>query len=268
MNNLLAYYGMKHTPFSKNIPAGDIHLSPKALECVSRLKYTIENNETAVLFGQTGLGKSTLLRRTISELPKNQYTVIPINDTSLNPRGLYRSMLKAMGHKPIFLKNEAKAELQKVIVEQRDLLSKKTVCIIDEAQELCQETFTELRFLLNTHLDSESPVALILCGQPRLMQLLQLDNNEALFERINRFIQMDVLDRAETGRYIRAHLKYAGGGEDLFTEKAMDVVYKHSFGVPRKINQLCSTALLYGAQQKKSVLDDYDVKTLVETEMI
>ena len=268
MSNLLSLYNMEQTPFGRNISAENLFLSQNAAECVSRLKYSVANNEFAVFYGQIGIGKSTLLRRIAHDLPQDQYFVVEASDMKLNPRGFYRTMLASMGHAPVFLKSDAKRTLQKLIAEQRESLIRKTVCIIDEAQELRQDMFDELRFFLNTGYDSESPASLILCGQLRLIQLLKLHENQALFGRVNRFVHLNPLDRADTARYIRAHLQFAKGSEDIFSEKAIDLIFKQTAGIPRQINALCLNCLLYGVQRKKLTLDEFDVKTIIEQELM
>lgn len=76
------------------------------------------------------------------------------------------------------------------------------------------------------------------------------------------------LDRSETEAYIRSHMDYAECGQDVFTAKALDEIYKESSGIPRMINSICDKALMYAFQQQKRLIDDYMIKFVVEHEML
>jgi type II secretory pathway predicted ATPase ExeA len=53
----------------------------------------------------------------------------------------------------------------------------------------------------------------------------------------------------------------------MFTDSAIDAVFKFSSGLPRLINRACSGSLIYAAQQRKQLIDDHMVKLIVETEL-
>jgi len=186
----------------------------------------------------------------------------------LSPSGLYRTLLAEIGCEPVFFKDDARYILQKELLNRHQSHGKKTVCIIDEAQMLVPETVTELRFFMNMDIDSQSPAALILSGQNTLIENLKLQVNKSFYDRIDRFAFLSSLDRADVARYIRSHLEYAEGRQDIFNDKALDSIYKYSYGIPRKINHICLNCLIYGAQNKKPVLDEYDVDSIVKTELV
>ena len=118
---------------------------------------------------------------------------------------------------------------------------------------LGKDMLEELRFLLNYKFDSSSPMPLVLVGQTQLSeQKLRLQAYTAIRQRIDMNIVLGRLDRAETGKYIAAHLAYAGVKQDLFTSGAEDEVYKISTGIPRMINRVCEKTLLYAYQQEAS----------------
>lgn len=76
------------------------------------------------------------------------------------------------------------------------------------------------------------------------------------------------LDRAETERYIQSHLIYAGGKTDIFTDKALDDIYRESPGIPRCINRICDASLMYASQQNKRLIDEHLVRFVIEHEML
>ena len=76
------------------------------------------------------------------------------------------------------------------------------------------------------------------------------------------------LDRAETGKYIAAHLAYSGTQQGIFTEGAETEVYKISTGIPRLINRVCEKALLYACQQQKRLVDEHMVRFVADHERL
>ena len=151
----------------------------------------------------------------------------------------------------------------------RGVQHKKVICVLDEAHLLEKETLEEFRFLLNYRFDSESPMALILVGQTELWdQKLRLQRYAAIRQRIDVNIVLHHLDRADTERYIASQLNYAGGQKDIFTDRAIDEIFKISTGIPRMINRICEKTLMYAAQQQKRLVDDLMVRFVAEHEML
>ena len=143
------------------------------------------------------------------------------------------------------------------------------VCVLDEAHLLEKETLEEFRFLLNYKFDSVSPMALILVGQAELWdQKLRLQRYAAIRQRIDINCVLPHLDRAESEQYIQSHIKYSGCEQELFTDKAIDEIYKVSTGIPRMINRICEKSLMYAFQQRKKLIDDHIVRYVAEHEMV
>ena len=112
-------------------------------------------------------------------------------------------------------------------------------------------------------------MALILVGQTELWdQQLRLQRYAAIRQRIDVNIVLHHLDRADTERYIVSQLTYAGGQKDIFTDRAIDEIFKISTGIPRMINRICEKTLMYAAQQQKRLVDDLMVRFVAEHEML
>jgi hypothetical protein len=124
-------------------------------------------------------------------------------------------------------------------------------------------------FLLNYRFDSMSPMALILVGQTELWdEKLRLQRYAAIRQRIDMNCVLPHLDRAETEQYVLSHLIYAGGAQEIFTDKALDEVFRESSGIPRMINRICEKSLMYACQQRKKLVDDYMVRFVIEHELL
>ena len=263
-----AFYGMEHTPFGKDIPAGRLYESKQVQDALGRMKYVADRKQFAVVTGDPGCGKSTLIRLLESTLPKERYTLLYVADSQLTPRWLYSGLLGQLGIKAHFYRGDAKRQLQKALEAIRNEQKKTAVCVLDEAHLLERETLEEFRFLLNSMFDSESPLALVLVGQTELWEKLRMQKYMAITQRIDMNIVLKPMDQSETGMYIRTHLAYAGGEGEIFTPGAEKEIYKVSSGVPRMINRICEKSLMYSAQQKKKLIDEHVVRYVAEHEMV
>ena len=263
------YFGMEHTPFSRDVPINRLYESQAMRETLGRLLYASDRQLFAVVTADPGCGKSTLLRRFCGSLPKDEYIVLYLSDSKLTPRWFYRGLLDQLGLESRFYRVDSKRQLQQEIEIIRGVQKKKAVCILDEAHLLEKETLEEFRFLLNYKFDSVSPMALILVGQSELWEnKLKLQRYSAIRQRIDMYCTLLHMDRPETEHYIRSHLDYAGCSQELFTSKALDEVYRVSTGIPRMVNRVCEKALMYAFQQQKRLIDDYMVKFVAEHEML
>ena len=262
------FFEMKHTPFTRDLPPEKLYESPFVTDALGRLTYAADRQLFAVLTADAGCGKSTLIRSFVSSLPKEEYLFLYISDSKLTPRWFYKGLLDQLGIESRFYRGDAKRQLQKEVEIIRGVQKKKVVCILDEAHLLEKETIEEFRFLLNYRFDSMSPMALVLVGQTELWDKLKLQRYAAVRQRIDINCVLPHLDRSETERYMRSHLTYAAGREDIFTDKAYDEVHKESTGIARSINRIAEKSLMYASQQNKRLIDEHMVRYVVDHEML
>ena len=111
-------------------------------------------------------------------------------------------------------------------------------------------------------------MALVLVGQCELWDKLKQQRYTAVRQRIDLYCTLHPLDRAETERYIRSHLDFAGGRMDIFTDVAMDAILKGSHGIPRTINRICEKSLAYAFQNGKRLIDEHTVFYVTEHELL
>ena len=262
------FFEMEHTPFSRDVPADQLYESPYVADALGRLSYAADNQLFAVVTSDAGCGKSTLVRKFAGSLPKDEYIFLYISDSKLTPRWLYKGLLDQLGIESRFYRGDAKRQLQKEVEIIRGVQKKKVVIILDEAHLLEKETIEEFRFLLNYRFDSLSPMALVLVGQNELWERLNLQRYAAVKQRIDINCTLPHLDRSETARYIQTHLTYAKGRQDIFTDGALDDIYKESTGIPRRINRICEKSLMYAFQQNRRLIDDGMVRFVMDHEML
>jgi type II secretory pathway predicted ATPase ExeA len=262
------FYGFINTPFSRTIPSKYLYKGNDSDELIERLKYAAQKQLFAVVIGDSGTGKTTTLRRFFDETQGENYCPLYISDSKLTPRTFYKSLLEQLGFEAKYHRNEAKRQLHKEIEIMKGLSGTKPVAIVDEAHLLSKEMLEEIRFLLNFKMDSQSPMALILSGQSELWDKLKLQSYAAIRQRIDIQCVLGRLDRSKTNEYITSQLEYAKAEREIFTESAIDEIFKFSGGIPRLINKACTETLMYGTQNRKTILDDRMVKIVVEQELM
>lgn len=263
-----SFFEMTSTPFVRDIPTAALYESTYGVEILGRLSYAADRQLFAVLTADPGCGKSTMIRKFTQSLPGDSYVLLYLSDSKLTPRWFYKGLLDQLGIESKFYRGDAKRQLHKEIEIIRGVQKKKVVCVLDEAHLLDKETLEEFRFLLNFKFDSMSPMSLILVGQSELWEKMKLQRYAAIRQRVDLNCVLPHLDASQTAAYIQCHLAYAGCDHELFTDKAIDEIYRCSTGTMRIINRICEKSLMYACQQRKKLIDDHAVHYVIEHEML
>lgn len=243
-----SFYGLNEKPFSLLPDPAFLYPSRKHCTVLTMFEYAMTNVTAGftVLTGEVGAGKTTLIRQLLSQLDDSAMTIGMIT----NPHSSFGSLLQwvsmAFG---IDYKDKQNVELYdnfvSFVVEQYRQ-GRRTVLIVDEAQNLSTDMLEELRMLSNINADKHMVLQLVLAGQPELRDALGRPDLRQFVQRISVTYHLDALSEAETAEYVRHRLTKAGGRPDLFEPGALGAIWRHSKGVPRLINTLCDTALVYG----------------------
>lgn len=267
MVEIEGFYGLKATPFTRNTPEGDLFETEQFDEAAARLQHAAEKQWFALLTGDCGTGKSTLIRKLSHDLGAQDYKVLYLADSKLTPRHFYNGLLEQLGVQGCFYRGDSKRLLHKEVHLMRSIHGLKPVVVVDEAHLLDKEMLEEIRFLLNFRMDSESPFSLILVGQTEIWAKLKRQVYTAVLQRLQIRCHLAHLDEAQTKGYILHHLRFAGSVADIFSDDAIKEIYRYSSGSPRLINKACIHCLMYGKQRQKKIVDDHMVRFVVEKEL-
>lgn len=262
-----AFYGLSRAPFSRDMPTSELYESVILEETLGRLSYAAKRQWFAVVTGDCGTGKTTTIRRFTEVLDPATYKVLYLSDSKLTPRHFYKGLLEQLGCESKFYRGDAKRQLHREIELMRGIHRLQPVVVVDEAHLLDREMLEEVRFLLNFKMDAQSPMALILVGQSELWDRLGLQAYAAIRQRIDLQCKLAHYDRAQTSAYIARHMAYAGAEHDVFTEAAIDDVFRFSSGAARLINKVCTHSLMYGSQNKHRIIDDHMIKRVIQGEL-
>ncbi len=261
------FYGLKYTPFARDIPTDQLYQSVMLEETLGRLEYTAKRQLFAIVTGDCGTGKTTTIRLFKASLDPAMFMVMYLADSKLTPRHFYKGLLEQLGCEAKFYRGDAKRQLHREVELMRGIQHLEPVVIVDEAHLLDKEMLEEVRFLLNFKMDAQSPMALILVGQSELWEKLQLQAYAAIRQRVDLQCKLTHLDRSQVGEYINRHLAYAGAEHDIFSDNAIDEIYRFSSGAARLVNKACTHCMIYGAQNGRRIIDDHMVKLVIQGEL-
>jgi type II secretory pathway predicted ATPase ExeA len=241
-----AFYGLQARPFAKTPDPQFLYFSQGHREAFARLLHAVEEREMILLSGGIGCGKTTLSRALMDELD-GRYRVMLLTNPRLSPLEFLQVLALRLG---IEDPSRNKADLLEQLGSQLYSLYRQDSCpvlIIDEAQLIPhKDVFDEIRLLTNFQLDNLNLISVVLMGQPELLKRLGHPVYEPLRQRIGIQFVLQPLQMEEVDTYLRHRLATAGARQDLFDDEAVTLLARYSAGIPRRINQLASLALLEG----------------------
>src|SRR4051794_38026064 len=248
-----AFYGLREKPFSILPDPELIYWGQNHRLAFAMLEFGVLNSAGfTVITGEIGSGKTTLVRYLLRKLESN----ISVGLISNMPEGrdeLLQWILMSLnqpfeGSYPVLF-----SRFRDYLYTQYEN-KRRTILIIDEAQNLKSEALESLRMLSNVNADKDQFLQLILVGQPQLKDLLCAPQLVQFAQRVSADFHLKPLNAGEVSRYIDWRLNAVGARLPLFSPDACAVVAEASNGIPRTINILCDTALVYGfATQAESI---------------
>jgi type II secretory pathway predicted ATPase ExeA len=262
------FYALTNTPFTRDLPVEFLFHSHVVEEVMSRLEFVADRQQFALLVGDCGCGKTTIIRKFQAGLRPDKYKVLYVSDSLMTPRNFYTILLEQFGVAAHYYRSDAKRQLHREIELLKSVHNIKPVVVTDESHLFKREMLEEIRFTLNYTYDSISPMALILVGQCELLDTLKKQPYQAIRQRVDIKCEIPNYDRSQVSQYICCHMSYAGAVSDVFSDGAVDSIYKYSAGSARMINKVCTACLNFGAQSRKKIIDDHMVKQIIEQEMI
>ena len=239
------FFSLEDKPFSL-IPDGDaVFLSPGHTAAFSMLEFgLLEQVGITVITGEVGSGKTTLVRHLLSRIDYNRLTVGLIGTAHSSYGTLLKWIITAF--RIPTESNDESALLQSVqqfLVDQY-ASGKRTVVIVDEAQNMSTQDLESLRLLTNINADKNQLLQIILVGQPELLQKFFEPGMSQLAQRVSAEYNLSPLSLSDTLGYVRHRIESVGGQRDLFDLSSLLAVYYFSGGLPRIINTLCDGALV------------------------
>ena len=239
------YFGLQDSPFSIAPNPQYLYMSTRHREALAHLLYGVKSDGGFILLtGEVGTGKTTVCRCLLAQIPTDVDIAMV-----LNPKQTAVELLATICDE-LHITYNPNASI-KILVDRLNVFlldshraGRKTILIIDEAQNLEVDVLEQLRLLTNLETNQRKLLQIILLGQPELLTLLGRQELRQLSQRVTARFHLDALNQQEVGEYIQHRLTVAGGNQTLFPPTSIRRIYQITAGIPRLINLVCDRALL------------------------
>jgi|HubBroStandDraft_1064217.scaffolds.fasta_scaffold12499_1 general secretion pathway protein A len=257
------FYSLRANPFALTPDPAYLYLGRPHRFALTLLDYALQQGcGFALVSGEVGSGKTTVIQYALRRVEKGLRVGL-MNNVHAGMGPLLPWVLQSLGVRAVRRGSSDLYDTFRNYLLQEHADGRRVVLIIDEAQNLNAATLEELRVLSNVNSSEAQLLQTILVGQPELRGTLKEPAMRQLAQRIAIDCHIAPLQPSETHHYIRHRLSIAGGDVELFSAGARQLVHEHSAGVPRLINQLCDTALVYAYSEQDSVVDADIVRQVV-----
>ena len=253
----LEHFGLLAAPFSIAPDPRYLYMSERHREALAHLLYGMESDGAFILLtGDVGTGKTTVSRCLLEQVPENINIALV-----LNPKLTAVELLQVICGELHIERTTEDISVKSLVDDLNHYLlaayakGKKTVVLIEEAQNLDLDVLEQLRLLTNLETNERKLLQVILLGQPEFLDVLDRPELSQLAQRITARFHLTPLSFHELEEYIGHRLAVAGCRRPLFAFGVLKQLYKYSGGVPRLINVICDRALLGIYVQGKHQID-------------
>jgi type II secretory pathway predicted ATPase ExeA len=256
-------FGLARMPFGRDLPPSRLHRHHDCGEAAARITWAVSERAIGMITGEVGTGKTVAIRSAVADLDPAAHTIIYIGNPSTGTRGIHDRVVTALGGKPVHGTAALATQAWNVLAGEAAERGRTPVLVIDEAHLLDHGQLESIRLMTNHDMDSSTPFATILVGQPTLRHAIKLGVLAALEQRITVRYQMKGMTPDETASYIRHHLAEAGRTTELFTDDAISQVHQAARGKPRTVNNICTAALIATAGAGKNLVDHASARAAI-----
>jgi general secretion pathway protein A len=250
----LASFGLRSSPFSKEIDDGELWLPESKATLVADIEEALAERQSVMLLGEPGVGKTCVLRALRKKLPQAGFRLTYCRNATLGRRDFYRYLCHSLGLHP---SSTAANLFLAVETHVQDLRRDKIhpVFLLDEAHLLHPDMLAHLHILMNYEWDAKAILSLVLVGLPELEANLSRRAHRSLLTRIHHRFLLAPATVDDTAEYVRYRLAAAGTDRALFPDDALRALHDLSQGALREIDRLATAALRDAARRKKKLVD-------------
>jgi len=243
-----SYWQLDARPFEHTSDARFHYAAESQRGALLKLRYVLENRRgAAVLAGESGLGKTLLAQKIVSELDASFAPRVHLVFPQMPADQLLAYVADQLTGQYTPLATTIDQSVRRIerLLQANAQAGKHAIIVIDEAHLLNnRQSLEAIRLLMNFEHDGQPVATFLLAGQTGLV--LAVRRLPALDERIAVTCVLTRLSADETGRYIQHRLTASGAKRTIFESSAIQTIHELTHGIPRRINRLCDLALLVG----------------------
>jgi type II secretory pathway predicted ATPase ExeA len=263
IERLQAHYGFTRVPFGRDLAPGMLHRHHGHAEAAARITWCVNQHALGVITGEVGAGKTVAVRAALAALDTSRYSIIYLPNPTIGARGIHHAIVTALGGVPRFHHATLIPQTADTLADEHAERGRLPILVIDEAHLLDHPQLESIRMLTNHDMDSRSPFACLLVGQPTLRRRIKLGVLAALDQRIALRYNMPPMTSEETANYLRHHLALAGRTDTLFSDDATTLIHQTSRGYPRAVNNLALQSLVAAFAANKTIVDESSTRTAI-----
>jgi len=261
-----SFYGFSAKPFQLRPDPEFFYGSKGHKRAMAYLEYGLSQGEGfIVLTGEIGAGKTTLARNLFRNLESKKIVAAQIVSTHVDSNDILKLVAAAFGLSYAELSKAALLLELERFLRRCHQQGKRALLVVDEAQNLSQQTLEELRMLSNFQTDDTPLLQTFLLGQPEFRRTLLDANMQQLRQRVIATYHLGPMDEQETKAYIEHRLKTVGWMNDpLIDDDAYELIYNYCDGTPRKINLFCDRMLMMGYLEELHHFGEKEVSDVIQ----
>jgi type II secretory pathway predicted ATPase ExeA len=260
----LQHFGLTHAPLDKGqqAPLWDDGLMEQRQ---TRFKWLLDSPGIGLFTGESGVGKTAVLRQLTTALNPHRHHLIYLPETDFGRVDIYRGLALALGLEPAFRRAQVWREIKTHIAELANVKQQLPVWIIDEAQNLPTAFFRDFPAFLNYEFDARNLMTVWLVGTPQLHQVLRRAPYTSLYSRIQVKLSLQGINEPAQYKALITHaFEVAGCHQTLLSDSGCELLRQASQGNPRTTGLLLNTALRLACEQKKNHLPDDIIEQSIE----
>ena len=255
------FFGLTEKPFSITPNPRYLYMSRRHADALAHLIYGVSQSGGFIqLTGEVGTGKTTLVRSLFEQLPEEADVALILNP-ELTTQEFLTTISEELG---VELPEDGsiKSLVDRLSGHLLDAHARgrRTVLIVDEAQNLATDVLEQVRLLTNLETPKQKLLQIILIGQPELREVLDREDMRQLAQRITARYHLEPLSQDDTAKYLAHRMKVAGAPGAIFSKSAVREIYRWSNGIPRIINVVADRALLAAYTQDTRSVDKKLIK--------
>lgn len=258
-------YHIQRDPFSTPVDSASLFLTPSHQLTLQSVVTGIEERQgLLVLYGESGLGKTTLVRSYMESMPQPTLKAIYLADATLPFAEILKHVYQALTHNVrTDFTSDMLSALHPILLEEYQQ-NRNIVLIIDNAHTLSPVTLANLGLLVSLEQDNLRLIQIVLLGQPALAAELQQQILQPLQQQVAVCATLSCLTPDESIAYIQHRLAQVTLDDaPLFSAEALHHIVKYAGGIPRLLNMLCVDVLNAGLARAERPISGTTAKSVL-----